>query len=177
MQHKTCTKCGKELPATLEFFYKNAGGKFGITPRCKPCVNEDNIASHQKRLEADPEKVRALASARTKKSYLANLEINQERQRKHQRARREDPVKGAIIKARKRADGAGLTPEAVEAIRAKQGGLCAICGDPDPTDLDHCHKTGRVRWLLCKHCNRGLGAFRDSPVFLKKAASLLEELS
>lgn len=32
---KTCRKCGEKKPATLEFFYKNPGGKFGLTPRYK----------------------------------------------------------------------------------------------------------------------------------------------
>lgn len=174
MQLKTCRKCGAEKPATLEFFYKNTGGKFGVTPRCKPCVSEDNEAAHKRRLEADPEKVRAQAAARAKKSYHNNLAVNQERQRVHQKARREDPVKGEIIRARKRADGAGLTPEQIEQIRQQQGNLCAICDDPDPTDLDHCHTPGDVRWLLCKHCNRALGAFRDRPDLMRKAADMLE---
>lgn len=71
---KTCRKCLKEFPATLEFFYKNSGGKFGVTPRCKTCVNQDNAASHAKRLAANPEKIRAQATARSKKYYYSNLE-------------------------------------------------------------------------------------------------------
>lgn len=176
MDHKTCTKCNTELPATLEFFYKNAGGKFGVTPRCKSCVNKDNKASHEKRLAENPKHIRALANARAKKSYHGNLEVNRQRHCDHQKSRREDPIKGAIIKARKRAGGAGLTPEEVEAIRQSQGNLCAICEDPAPTDLDHCHTSGKVRWLLCKHCNRALGAFRDRPDLMRKAASMLESL-
>lgn len=174
MNHKTCTKCGTVKPATLEFFYKNAGGKFGVTPRCKPCVNEDNMESHKRRLAAEPDKVRAQATARTKRSYHKNLAVNQERQRVHQKARREDPVKGEIIKARKRAGGAGLSPEEIKQLRVQQNNCCAICEDPDPSDLDHCHSTGAVRWLLCKHCNRALGAFRDRPDLMRKAADMLE---
>lgn len=176
MNLKTCTKCNTEMPATLEFFYKNAGGKFGVTPRCKACVNEDNKASHEKRMAKNPDHVRALANARAKKSYHGNLETNRQRQCDHQKTRREDPIKGEIIKARKRAGGAGLTPEEVEAIRQRQGNLCAICEDPEPTDLDHCHTSGKVRWLLCTHCNRALGAFRDRPDLMRKAADMLENM-
>ena len=46
---------------------------------------------------------------------------------------------------------------------------------PGPTDLDHCHKTGRVRFLLCRHGNRGLGAFFDSPNLMRRAARVLEQ--
>jgi len=173
MQEKQCTKCKNKFPATLEFFYKNSGGKFGITPRCKSCVNKDNLLSHQKRLSKNPELVRKQGNERAKKSYFKNLEQNQERQRKQQAKYRVDPERYALIQSRKRAGGAGLTPEEIEKISKNQNHLCAICSDPAPTDLDHCHKTGQVRWLLCKHCNRGLGAFRDNPEWLEKAASMI----
>lgn len=173
---KTCRKCLKEFPATLEFFYKNSGGKFGVTPRCKACVNQDNAASHAKRLAANPEKIRAQAAARSKKHYHNNLEKSRERQCAAQKRARNDPIRGERIKARKRANGAGLTPEEIQKLLDMQGGVCAICGDP-PTDLDHCHKTGKVRFLLCKHCNRGLGAFKDNPNLMRKAAKLLEDFN
>ena len=176
MQTKCCTKCKTVFPATTEYFYKNSSGKFGLTPRCKSCVNDDNKLNHQKRLADDPERIRALANARAKKSYAKNLDTNRARQREHQLANRLDPIKGEIIKARKRAGGAGLSPEEVQIIRDNQDNKCAICASPDPTDLDHCHTTKRIRWLLCKHCNRGLGAFRDSPELMRKAAQMLEEI-
>ncbi|MEE9574313.1 MAG: hypothetical protein V3W20_14755, partial [Candidatus Neomarinimicrobiota bacterium] len=41
MEIKTCTgKCGRELPATLEFFYEQKGGKFGLRGKCKECYNK-----------------------------------------------------------------------------------------------------------------------------------------
>jgi hypothetical protein len=67
-----------------------------------------------------------------------------------------------------------------------QGGLCAICGLPETafkkkskTELrelcvDHCHKTGNVRDLLCHKCNHGLGQFRDNPSLLLAAIAYLE---
>ena len=172
--NKTCRKCLKEFPATLEFFYKNAGGKYGVTPRCKSCVNKDNIASLQKR---DPSVVKQQAAARSKRHYHNDIEQGRKRARNSAAKARLDPEKKLIIQSRKRAGGAGLTPEQIESIRLAQGNLCAICAEPDPTDLDHCHKTGSIRWLLCKHCNRGLGAFRDSPEFMRKAADMLEQTS
>jgi hypothetical protein len=177
MQLKTCTKCKIEFPATLKYFYKNPSGKYGLTPRCKSCVSIDNKLSHEKRLKADPEKIRALANARAKKSYHNDVEKSRAKQREHQLSRRSDPVKGAIIKARKRADGAGLSPEEIQIIRDIQDNKCAICEEPNPTDLDHCHNTNKIRWLLCRHCNRGLGAFKDQPDLLRKAATLLERFT
>lgn len=61
---------------------------------------------------------------------------------------------------------------------AHQGGVCAICGRPPkntPLNVDHDHKTGLVRGLLCWHCNsRVIGAARDEPSVLRKAAKYLD---
>lgn len=59
----------------------------------------------------------------------------------------------------------GLTPEDYDALVEKQNGLCAICGEPPSTTnrnharlkVDHDHKTGEVRGLLCNRCNLLLG--------------------
>jgi len=50
---------------------------------------------------------------------------------------------------------------------------CVICGDETPLVVDHDHKTGQVRGMLCNHCNRGLGHFRDEPTLLEFAAQYL----
>jgi len=56
---------------------------------------------------------------------------------------------------------------------AKQKGLCAICNKPYPLCVDHNHKTGKVRGLLCHACNVGLGKFFDDPALLIVAAKYL----
>jgi hypothetical protein len=59
-----------------------------------------------------------------------------------------------------------------------QGMRCAICR-VEFTDrkqhlhVDHDHRTGRVRGLLCSHCNSGLGFFKDNVRFLIKAGYYL----
>lgn len=53
---------------------------------------------------------------------------------------------------------------------------CAICGKPPRARLqiDHNHKTGKYRGLLCDNCNIGLGHFKDSPELLRKAIDYLK---
>ena len=182
MDYKTCTKCGNDYPADLNNFYKNSGGKYGLTPRCKSCVNEDNKEQHLKRLARNPEHVRELANSRSKKHYNNNIISVRERQRQHQAKRRADPKERELIQARKRGGGAGLTPEQIEDMFNSQGRVCAICNSTDPGskagwNLDHCHKTKQVRFILCAHCNRGLGAFKDDPELMRTAATKVESFN
>jgi hypothetical protein len=70
----------------------------------------------------------------------------------------------------------GLTSADYEAMLKSQSGGCAICTAPPSgksLHIDHCHKTGRVRGLLCIRCNRGIGHFLDSPALLKSAIEYL----
>jgi len=50
---------------------------------------------------------------------------------------------------------------------------CVICGSAETLVVDHDHVTGKVRGMLCNHCNRGLGHFRDDPTLLEFAAQYL----
>jgi hypothetical protein len=74
----------------------------------------------------------------------------------------------------------GITPEQYDEQLAKQNGRCAICTSDNPGHtisnrfhVDHDHKTGKFRGLLCGHCNRGLGAFKDKPHVLRAAIEYL----
>lgn len=63
----------------------------------------------------------------------------------------------------------GLTPQA----RACMGHTCQICGRCGNDVVDHDHKTGRVRGVLCRDCNLALGFFRDDPRKLEQAIRYL----
>lgn len=83
----------------------------------------------------------------------------------------------------------GITLEEYEMILKFQDGVCKICSMPERAKygnghvsgkianlaVDHDHKTGKVRGLLCSRCNRGIGYFEDSPERLLAAAKYLEE--
>ena len=73
----------------------------------------------------------------------------------------------------------GLSKADFDVMLDKQNGKCAICKKEAPThhkkrlNVDHCHKTGAIRGLLCDACNRGIGLFKDNPELLQKAISYL----
>jgi hypothetical protein len=72
----------------------------------------------------------------------------------------------------------GISHEDYDLMLEKQNGQCAICGTTQPEGkgrfhVDHCHTTGRVRGLLCHHCNTMLGLAKDSAQTLNKAIHYL----
>jgi Recombination endonuclease VII len=83
----------------------------------------------------------------------------------------------------------GLAHEDFGRMLMEQGGRCAICrteiypvGGTDENGnkltvacVDHCHESGAVRGLLCTHCNKALGHFKDDPARMRTAADYIEK--
>jgi hypothetical protein len=80
----------------------------------------------------------------------------------------------------------GITVDEFEAMHAAQNNLCAVCGKPNTSttkhgerilrlEVDRCHKTGKVRALLCNTCNHLLGNARNNVEILQSAISYLEK--
>jgi len=65
--------------------------------------------------------------------------------------------------------------EILAILSAEQEDKCAICKTGCPDNLDHDHKTGLVRGVLCLKCNMGLGYFEDNPDYLAAAIIYLRE--
>jgi hypothetical protein len=70
-----------------------------------------------------------------------------------------------------------LSLEVYESMLEEQDYKCYICGDMvnEYLCVDHDHKTGNIRKLLCRPCNSGLGLLKDNPELLRRAASYIEE--
>jgi hypothetical protein len=75
---------------------------------------------------------------------------------------------------------AGIDAQRYQDMLREQNGVCAICHKPETAPdkasgktkdlaIDHDHKTGAVRALLCSACNTALGLFNDDPALLAKA--------
>lgn len=68
----------------------------------------------------------------------------------------------------------GLSPGDYQRLYEFQGGKCYLCqrasGKARRLAVDHDHKTGLVRGLLCKPCNKVMGHFRDNPDMFERGA-------
>ena len=87
---------------------------------------------------------------------------------------------GELLKDRNLRKRYGITLTEYNSMLEEQDYCCAICKvNQKHCDkslaVDHCHKTDKVRKLLCQHCNIGLGQFRDNIEFLTAAIEYLEE--
>jgi hypothetical protein len=86
--------------------------------------------------------------------------------------------KKEIDKKSKRKNRYNLSEIDYQKMLKKQKNNCGICGKPKcklkSLSVDHDHKTGVVRGLLCFKCNFALGLFQDSPKILKKAIRYLK---
>lgn len=80
--------------------------------------------------------------------------------------------------------GYGMTPAEYAVLHVRQGGLCAICGNPETATqprtgvlrslaVDHDHTSGEIRGLLCSTCNAGLGLLGDDLERLEAAVAYL----
>ncbi|MFB9661562.1 endonuclease VII domain-containing protein [Glycomyces mayteni] len=73
----------------------------------------------------------------------------------------------------------GLAPGEYQELYEAQGGRCFICqratGASRRLAVDHDHKTGLARGLLCKPCNRMLGLARDLAEFFERAIEYLRD--
>lgn len=167
---KTCTGCANTKP--LADFYTSSTGK--AKGRCKACTLE---RQRQWRRE-NPDG----ANAASRAWQLRNPERVQERRRRYYEAdrvgQRERTRRATLIRQY------GITVEQFDELMAAQGARCAICRITQAEYMeatkrrfavDHDHKTGRVRGLLCNQCNTALGLLRESPALVERAADYLHE--
>lgn len=69
----------------------------------------------------------------------------------------------------------GISDKEYQRMLFNQKGICSICERKlDPPCVDHDHKTGKVRGLLCGKCNTAIGYFSDNTTSLRNAITYLE---
>lgn len=153
---KTCNKCKQELPVE-NFYIRDHGYEYS----CKKCKREYQRKRKNIKAKYDEEYYRV-----NQTTIRANKKI----------AYSSEQRKDYGLRTRY-----GISLEEARELLIKQNNKCQICGDDITLDnrfchVDHCHKTGEIRGLLCSLCNIGLGSFKDNPEILNKAALYLHKL-
>jgi hypothetical protein len=159
---KRCSGCGEDKPSSG--FSRARRSRDGLQTYCKAC--------HRRYYEDNRERLR--------EQHRNYQELHRDRLRAHHQAyyqqNRESFRWSALMR------NYGVSADDYVRILAEQGGRCAICAGPPCGPgakggfyhIDHDHRTGAVRGLLCHHCNAGLGHFRENPEQIRKAAAYLE---
>ena len=153
---KPCSKCRVSKP--LGQFHVNTEGLFGRRSFCKKCSNT------------------VYKERRAKSRSVAEKSREQNRQWKEGNP---DKVWAARIKRN-----FGLSVSDYKIMLDRQKGVCAICLEAETAiisgkllrlSVDHCHTTGKIRGLLCRKCNLGLGHLKDNVLHLKRAIDYLKD--
>jgi hypothetical protein len=145
---KLCRRCNTEK--TKEEFFGNVKRSDGVSTYCKPCQLE-----YQRQRYNNPENHKQHKLDRN--IYLKN---------------RKNSTRKWYLKTTY-----GLTPEEYDNLYAKYNGKCYICLQTKDYYLhvDHDHKTGKIRGLLCGNCNRAIGLFLDNYETVVRAANYLKD--
>jgi hypothetical protein len=169
---KECRKHGILNKDQIRSYMRNRRGRHELILGCKLCHRE--TASKARNIDRD------------KANEWARLDRknNPEKYRIYRKNRRlmhgSKIVQNEILRRFK------LSLEQYEQMKADQANLCAICNKPETTKsrtkddikklaIDHCHKTTKVRGLLCHHCNAAIGHFKDSIPLLESAIAYLRK--
>lgn len=194
---KTCSRCHESKP--LSEFYTCTKNQDGLQYACKACSREGAKVSRLKHLDSrraegrkwyrdNIDHVRAL----NRKNYERRRQTTEawnaahpERLRAAVSRFRETPKgqrsydHGILIR---RLSIHGLTLDQYHSKAESQDFLCAICGEEpsrnrgglhDGFNVDHDHRTNKIRGLLCTTCNVGIGMLKDSPDICQAAATYL----
>ena len=158
---RICSKCKKEKELSSDNFCKDKYDKSGFTYQCKICR-----AIKQKEWKlANPIKIKETNDKNKikRKVFYNSLKGIESSRRAH--------LKRTY----------GLSLEEFNEKLKSQNNKCAICNNVETRDkhnvfaVDHCHKTGKIRGLLCWKCNSGLGLYNDNKQLLINAIKYLKK--
>ena len=159
---KTCNKCKQNLP--LDKFSKDKTRVDGLAKQCKQC----KAKTDKQWLEKNPDYVQTKNTPEYNKQWLEKNPTYMQQYRDSNKKTFEESKEYRL----QRKFGIGL--EEYDTMLTEQEHKCIICQQQMVTPhVDHDHNTGKVRGLLCMHCNTALGKFKDDVDTLQRAIDYL----
>jgi len=171
---KHCTKCRVRL--NLANCYCVKSGRF--VAQCKKCYSDRNRKRREKNIPRDKQLQKEWREKNRERKRQLDREwnlVNNERARESKRAyyRRNIEKIRAGVAVRGRKTRYNLTDEQYQKMLNEQGRKCAICKEQKRLCVDHCHKTGKIRGLLCFGCNLDIRILEGPPEKLRSAQKYL----
>lgn len=157
----THCKNGHLLDEQNTIVERNAKTKSGLQRRCKTCC-----LAYKRLKEQKPE--RRAWRKNWRPAYEAQ---NRLRTRDTDLKRRDKDRSGYNLKHRLQRY--GITVEQYQAMGDAQNWKCAICRQEKRLDVDHCHRTGKIRGLLCNGCNTAIARFEENVRVMQQAATYI----
>jgi hypothetical protein len=172
---KRRSRCQKEKPRTL--FASNKSMRDGLQAYCRECSAEYSRQRQETKGRGVREKVPVPSGCkhcRGRDEVEPHSDWHRKRSAPDGPASRCKTCKAAAGPAGHLRRKYGITEAERDELITSQKGVCRICLAAPAVQVDHCHKTGRVRGVLCFNCNSGLGLLRDDPDAMYRAADHLE---
>ena len=171
-QHNAWRQKNIEQARAYESQYRAANADKLKEYEKKPERRDKQNARRRERLRTDPvfrEKNRLRAAAAYAK-HSQDPEWRQKQNLKKKEKRTPEIRLKELLRSRYK-----LSREEFDEMVARQNGLCAICGQvpggaQHRLSIDHCHKTGKVRELLCRYCNHLVSILEDKQDLVLKAS-------
>lgn len=171
---KVCSSCFKALDVGC--FGKHSISKDGLRKSCKKCRSEEH-KRYREKLRVSPKATEEIRRKRAE--YIRIWRANNPEKRAAQKRRYYEKHKERIL-VRQRIKtfvAEGCSEVELRKAISKFTGSCPICSDPTELKIDHCHRTKKVRGVLCGKCNCALGYAKDDPNLLRRLATYLEDSS
>ncbi|MFI6465032.1 endonuclease VII domain-containing protein [Streptomyces sp. NPDC050538] len=174
-ESKKCSTCQEVLPVSA--FASNRSRPDGLQTNCRECAAE----YHRQRQLARGKTIREKVDVPVGHKFCRTCEEIKPHSEWHRNASASDGLSTRCKPCRAvrgREDHLkrqyGITEAERDELIASQAGVCCICLSAPAAHVDHCHKTGRVRGVLCFSCNAALGQFKDRPDAIRRAATYVE---
>lgn len=162
IKFKKCTKCGRKK--SIDRFHFDKTRRDGYYSRCKTCCNNYKRSYWLK--------YKKVLRERCRQYYLKHREKIKQ-QAKIWRTKHPKKLRAYTLKRHYR-----ITNKQYHQLLKRQNNHCAICKKlprkRKHLGVDHDHKTGKIRGLLCENCNKALGMLYEDIKILKQTIKYLQ---